>query len=517
MFRFTLRCLAEVGLWFVLIIAVSAFCRSALAADYAYGFDRYTGPTYPSAKAACDVYLAGITGHGPLDSSRVYWTGYNVEYACSGVFYLDGPDGRTQYQAGTSIFQRGDSCPVGSTYDQASGTCKESQKDGEKCSDQTGSTGPGDPLIYQSSTGTCVLFSKSNDDATCAYIGSLPNNQPLGAGTAYTVKGIWDGGVPTAPPTFTQDTLNCEVATVTSSDCITDVPGNVTCNVTGKFTGKSTSKPQAPNIKDSGCPAAGCQPLEPASTANNNPCVFSGSASSTTCTSEQETQKDGQQNCGTVNGVQKCVFTPPSSNGIKIATVVNTTTADDGSKTAVKTDNATKTVCTGVNKCTTSTSTTTTTTKTNSSGVSTSTSSQCTGTCGSNGTGLGSGGTGTGTGTGSGSGTGEGDGNGDGSGSLTDPENGSFDPQSAEWDQKITKAKTDFKDAMTKMKGAFQPLADTNLAGGAGKLYCPPPVSIPYLNRSLSFCLDDYAGSLSWLSAAIYAVCAVIAVAIIFL
>lgn len=125
---------------------------------------------------------------------------------------------------------------------------------------------------------------------------------------------------------------------------------------------------------------------------------------------------------------------------------------------------------------------------------------------------------GTGSGTGSGnSGDGDDDQGSGNAGSLTDPSNGSFDGQASDWDGKIEKAKKDFKDGLDKMKDSFQPIGQVSLGGGAGQLYCPPAVQIPYLNRSISFCADNYAGSLSWLASAIYAGCALIALFIIFM
>jgi len=486
----------------LLLLLVSA---NSFADTYTYYSSR--GGATSSAQSNC---LAAVASQFAWFSGARF--GCSVVYSGGGDYVgngtADGPDGG-HYDTQVFISRRGDSCEEGSVLDEPTGSCKSVKKDGDKCDDQTGGSSS-NPMIWQSSTSSCVAFSTSNDDATCGYLGSLN-----GGAAAFTVKGVWDGGVPTAPPSFTDNATNCEMSTISTTECTTDVPGNVTCNVTGKLTGKATSKPQAPDIKDSGCPASGCQPLLPASTANSNPCVYTGTASASTCTSEQETQKDGKQDCGSVNGKFTCIYQQPSSNGIKIVTDVKTTTAPDGSKTSVKTDNATKTTCTDVKKCSTSTSTTTTTTKTNSSGVSTSTSSTCTGKCGANGTGLESGG-GTGTGTDNGTGgSGDEEGSGGNAGSLKDPENGSFDPQAAEWDEKLTKAKTDFKDSLTKLKSAFDPIGSTNLGAGGGHLPCPPTVTV--LGKSIGFCVTEYETSLGWLGSAIYAVFAVMALLIIFL
>ncbi|WP_268796409.1 hypothetical protein [Pseudomonas huanghezhanensis] len=322
-------------------------------------------------------------------------------------------------------------------------------------------------MIFSAKSNSCLLATDADDDASCKWLSQLGGSASSGGtGLSYTIKGFWDAGVPTAPPTFAQQGLNCEVSTISTSECVTNTFGEVTCNVIGKLSGNATNTTPNTKATDAECPNGVCPPIQQNTTANNNPCVYSGSSTEQSCTSQQETQKDGKQDCGTVNGKTTCIYQKPSSNVIKIDTNVKTTTETDGSKTSVKTDNATKTTCTDVKKCTSTTSKTTTTSKTNGSGVSTSTTSTCTGTCGANGTGLESVSS-TGTGTGNATGD-EGDGDGGDAGSLKDPQNGSFDPQVAEWDDKLTKAKTDLKDSLTKIKSAFQPIGDTSLSGGAG-------------------------------------------------
>jgi hypothetical protein len=390
---------------------------------------------------------------------------------------------------------------LGSAFNAEKGQCDapSNLNDGQVCDDQTGSNGPGDPMIYSKSAGKCVLFSQSDDPATCAYLGSKP-----GPGAAYSVAGNWDGGTPSAPPVFAQDGLSCEVSTVSTVDCVAKgTSGAVQCNVIGKINGKVNNKTNVADAKDAACPNGTCDPILPTSNTKNDPCVYSGSGDSVSCTSNTETSKDGTQKCGSVNGVMTCLTVPPSSNGIKIDSTVKTTSDADGGKTAVKTDNATKTTCTGINKCSTSTSTTTTTTKTNSSGQTTSVQTGCKGVCGSTGTGITPG-------TPSGNGDGEGEeGSGDcksedcgsgGAGDLKDPDNGSFDGQGSDWDKKIEESKAKFKDGLTKIKGAFSPISDVQLGSGGGQLYCPPAVTV--LGHSIEFCLDKYTESLSWVAAA---------------
>ncbi|MFP3926194.1 hypothetical protein [Pseudomonas sp. W5-36] len=493
------------------LIFIGLLVSAASYADtYYWTYSGNPGQQFSSAMSACpstSMYgdgvhtgnLTGIDWRGDITGRCTYSSSFN--------------DQTVQYNFG-SVQRYGDSCPADSLYDPNTGGCSgPALNDGELCDDQSGSNGSSDPMIYSKKAGKCVLFSESDDSATCSYLGSQP-----GPGAAYSVAGNWDGGTPSAPPVFAQDGLSCEVATVSTTDCVAKgTSGAVQCNVIGKYSGKVSNKTNVADAKDAACPGGTCEPIPPMTNTKNDPCVYSGSGDSVSCTSNTDTSKDGTQKCGSVNGVMTCVTVPPSSNGIKIDSTVKTTPDADGGKTAVKTDTATKTTCTGINKCTTSTSTTTTTTKTNSSGQTTSTSTGCKGVCGSTGTGITPG-------TPSGDGEGEGEeGSGDcksedcgtgGAGGLTDPENGNFDGQGSDWDKKIEESKTKFKDGLSKIKQSFSPISDIQLGSGGGQLYCPPAVTV--LGHSIEFCLDKYTDSLSWVASAIYAVCAVFALLIVF-
>jgi hypothetical protein len=476
------------------------FISQTALADYQWVIS-YAGKNYsgPSAVEACDWWFA--TSGNERGGKSGMGSG-NASYSCGAL------------RSTVTANRQGVGCDAGKTFNTVNGACDAPlQDDGQKCDDQTGSTTPIDPMIFSKSAGKCVLFSESDDAATCSYLGSQS-----GPGSAYSVAGNWDGGTPSAPPVFAQDGLSCEVGTVSTTDCVAKgTTGAVQCNVIGKFTGKVSNKTNVEDAKDAACPGGKCEPIEPTTNTKNDPCVYSGSGDSVSCSSNTETSKDGTQKCGTVNGAMTCFTVPPSSNGIKIDSTVKTTADSDGGKTAVKTDTATKTTCSGINKCSTSTSTTTTTTKTNSSGQTTSTSTGCKGVCGSTGTGITPG-------TPSGNGDGEGEeGSGDcksedcgtgGAGGLTDPQNGNFDGQGSDWDKKIEESKTKFKDGLSKIKQSFSPISDIQLGSGGGQLYCPPAVTV--LGHSIEFCLDKYTDSLSWVASAIYAVCAVFALLIVF-
>jgi len=380
------------------LFVISIFFASASFADTYYWTSG--GPQdehFPSALAACPSSVnLSYAANNPVPVTSVKFTSPN---SGSCVYFVEGKYGGTDNYQGSSVGRYGDSCPDGATYNDLTGSCDlAAQSDGEKCLDQTGSKGPGDPMIFSSKSGKCVLFSESDDDATCHYLGSSG-----GSGTSYTVAGNWDGGVPSAPPTFTSGGLSCEVSTVSTTECVTNTKGEVSCTVIGKFNGNTNNKTDIVDAKDAACLDASCKPPEAQTKTEDKPCVYSGGGDSQSCTSETSTDKQGTQSCGTVNGALTCVYSKPNSLGTKIDTTVTSQTAPDGSKTITKTDNATKTNCTDIKACTTSSSTTVTTSHQNAAGQSTGTSSTCKGACNSDGTGI-TPGKGDGTGDGSGDG-----------------------------------------------------------------------------------------------------------------
>lgn len=375
----------------LLLLLAFLFSSSAFAGDFVF----YTpyGVNFSNANDACS-YIVGQLQSAGLD--RTYDGSYSLtsnQYFCHGT--RDGASANIG-----SDFWTGDSCtpPLTPNADGSGCSNNASHDDGELCQDQSGARGPDDPMIWSKKSGKCVLYSESDDSATCKYLAGKG-----GSGTSYTVAGTWSEGTPTAPPVFTSGGLSCEVATVSTTECVTDVKGNVSCSVIGKLTGNVNNKTDVKDAKDAACVNGVCPPPEAQTKNEEKPCVYSGGADSQSCTSETSTDKDGTQQCGTVNGSLTCVYSKPSSTGTKIDTTVTTQTQPDGSKTITKTDNATKTTCSDVNKCTTSTSTTVTTTHQNPAGQTTGSGSTCTGACNSDGTGI-TPGKGDGTGDGSGDG-----------------------------------------------------------------------------------------------------------------
>ncbi|YCH24001.1 hypothetical protein M1D96_11150 [Pseudomonas sp. D1-3] len=109
------------------------------------------------------------------------------------------------------------------------------------------------------------------------------------------------------------------------------------------------------------------EPPEPPVNFEKEPCVYKTNSDGTqSCTSKDVKDKEGE-NCGSVNGVPKCVPKVPEKNGVDIRTDVKTEPTPDGGSKTTKKDVITKTKCVGT-KCTTTTTTRTTTTTKDSSG-----------------------------------------------------------------------------------------------------------------------------------------------------
>jgi hypothetical protein len=410
------------------------FCSQVFAVDYFWGINANNYGSSP--QAACD-YM-GAQQYATNSSQALHHTTTVMDadptYSKCSFFFTwregtGGTDTTTPYAGPVQWIRRyGSTCPVGTgPYDPTTGKCTVVQlQPGEKCADQTGSGGPTNPMIWDSTVSKCVRFTESEGDAPCTFLKAAGDGNPSYAGTSYSVAGtVGAGGVGVAPPTFAQDGLRCEVSTVSTSECITAVSGAVTCNVVGKFTGKASST-GALDVSDALCPNGTCPADEPETKATETPCAPVGNGSGgSTCTATKETTQEGSQQCGTVNGAVKCFTKPPYSNGVTTNISATSETLADGSIKVTTVKNSSNTVCTDVQTCTTKTSTTTTHTTTRPNG-STTTDTTCKGTCTSNGGGVetdpnaGSGNTGTGTGGGGTGGNGDGEGGGGTAGTSND-------------------------------------------------------------------------------------------------
>jgi hypothetical protein len=339
------------------------------------------------------------------------------------MYVFDTPP-RTWNGSTQVLNRRGDTCPKGTgPFDSSTGMCTKApeppKQPGDKCEDQSGGS-DGNPIIWDDTVSKCVRFSESQGDAPCTEIKNRG-----GSGSAYKIAGNLDtGGNAVAPPTFADGSLNCQVQTISSSECTINVPGAISCNVIGVFTGKANPSGTS-NAADALCPGGKCPVKEPLVETKEEGCVPVGNGSGgSTCTQVKETTQEGSQQCGQVNGAYKCITKQPYSNGITTNISATSQTLPDGSVKVTTVKDSSNTVCTDVKTCTVKTSTTTTTSTTKPNG-STTTGSSCKGSCTPNGGGLetnpaaGSGNTGSGTGGGGTGGNGDGEG-GDGTADTTD-------------------------------------------------------------------------------------------------
>ncbi|WP_350600669.1 virulence factor TspB C-terminal domain-related protein [Pseudomonas sp. 65/3-MNA-CIBAN-0223] len=499
----------------VVLFGCLFFASQSFAAIFVYHFGDVSGPD-PSSVCPQRWVLFG----DPLTYSGAVQKSYGGGYC---VYDNHG----SPYEA--AIYTRtGDTCPAGSTYNEVTKLCSvlNTKKPGDKCDDQTGGSA-GNPMIWDDTVNKCVRLSESQGDAPCTHI----KNQGA-SGTAYTVAGNLDkGGNAVAPPTFAEGSLNCQMQTISSSECTINVPGAISCNVIGIFTGKANPTGST-NAADALCPEGGCPVKEPKTESKEEGCTPAGNGTGgTTCTQTKETTKEGTQQCGTVNGAYKCVTKPPYSNGVKTTITATSETLSDGSVKVTTVKDSSNTVCTDVKSCTTQTSTTVSHNTTKPSGG-TSSGSSCTGSCTPNGGGVetnpnaGSGNSGNGS-SGNGNGDGEGEG-GDGTASTTDdceaPPDcdgdpfqcailkqahidtcklmaGPTDQEQADSDAKTDAAYADLDAHQTELDGKVTGLlsqfqSSTSGGGSAGK--CLPDYQFAVAGHSIDMEFSKACDSLSW-------------------
>lgn len=354
----------------------------------------------------------GVGADGPnpsvvcaADGQQAYAGNPNQSFAKSEVEALDGfradcrhyyrntpasgaDDTTKMYKGAIGIVnRRGDSCPTRTgPYDPATGMCppqlQPPYEPGEKCDDQTGASKL-NPYIFDPSVGQCVKFFNAGQQASCKYMGNNFVN-PI----AYAVAGNIDStGNAVAPPTFTSDSMSCQAKTISSSECTLNVRGAVSCNVLGMFTGEVNNE-GINNAADALCPNGKCPVKEPETQTKEEGCKPVGDgAGGSSCTESKQTETQGLQSCGLVNGEYTCITRLPRSNGIGIKTNISKQNMSDGSVQVTTVKNSTHTVCSDVKTCTEKTSTTTTKTITSPAGT-TKTEASCKGTCTPDGQGL---------------------------------------------------------------------------------------------------------------------------------
>jgi hypothetical protein len=471
------------------------------AADYVW-----TGlTTSPDPMLACAQTISNgsYTIHNIIFSSPIF-----------GHCNYQSNSGTAQIATGT-VSRTGTSCPAGTTNNPDKGTCDlPSAPVGSLCD----GGGTGVNVLIHSISGLCVTLLEADPTATCSYLASKYPSGTLrvhgsvdasGAGVApgkVSVQGMCEGVVGDAA---------CVVPPSKCTKGLCTEARSSSCNVSYTLNGR----PVTPAPDDNGLAAkndlcldvTNCNLPDPQTEKQDDPCTKVTDAEGRQgCSIFEYVAKDGTGNCGSVNGVFGCSGVNPTSTGTETQVTTTTKANADGSTTDTTQNSATQTSCNGfgTGSCTSTVTNSQTTTVKNSTGTTTSTGTTCTGKLCSTSTNPDA------NGDGIGDCIKDCDGSGASASKLTAPTQGNFDGEDDKWDKKINDAKTDFKDRLDKLSALFKPISNINLGGG-GHLYCPPAISV--LGHDISFCLDQYAGSLSWISQVILLVCTVSALFIIFL
>ena len=508
---------------------------TSVASASTYTWENSSG-TFASPQAACESVINASYGYegSQYTVSSVTYVLTSPDHAqCSGTVLRPKDSGGGSFQASGGAARSGNACQVDAVYDATTGICSGALAPfvvGALCDSQEGAT-PGNPIIH-SISGLCQSFRVADDTASCMYLAAT---HPTGS---MKVPGTLDSSGAGVPPKMASVFGGMCEGSVTSGDCVVGPtkctkglctsPSTSSCVIQFSFTGRPAAN-VPPDLglagKDSICDmGADCNLPPPETTDENKPCSkVTDAEGRQSCTTSNFTGTDGAVNCGSVNGEFGCRGSYPASKGIEIASTTAVQALIDGSTKEVTTNKATQSVCSGgmgPGVCVISTSTSISTTSHSSTGVVSGTATTCSGSlCGNASTTTG---TGSGTGTGTASG-GVGDcvkdcgtpaGSSPKASSLSAPTQGNFDGEADKWQKKIDDSKTEVIAALDKMKALFKPISNISLGGG-GQLYCPPPVQV--LGHTISFCLDDYASSLGWISQVVLLVCTVSAMFIIFL
>ncbi|MCY1279470.1 hypothetical protein D9M68_328040 [compost metagenome] len=359
------------GLIFFLLVGCG---HASAAVTYYWYYGSFSGPTPDFVVRA---YVTATWG----SSQTFYWQ--SKPSASDWVFGVDGKS----YD--NHVLRLGDSCPAGQTLDPVTGGCKLPPEDiGKKCSETPAADGFRKII---NTAGECVLFSMADEPSRCK---SLSDDG--GKFISLIVPFDQDGNPQSPPnPEYFQckvkvlDASHCKLPAGRSSGGVTLAPAQAaTCRLYATFTGEvagpgiASTTPANPATGEPGvCPeGSDCTVPDAPKVEEKQPCNYvEDGEGRKVCSSSNYEGTPGQQDCGTVNGQFKCITKPAKSNGLQIATVVDTQTNGDGTKTITKTDTATQTKCIGANACTTTVTKNTTVVKQGADGSTQSTSSSCTG------------------------------------------------------------------------------------------------------------------------------------------
>ncbi|MDV3443221.1 hypothetical protein R0G64_27795 [Pseudomonas otitidis] len=282
------------------------------------------------------------------------------------------------------------SCVPPSEYDPNTGGCSEPVANvGSRCGDMDGT---GYPRIINSS-GECVQAVRADIAAFCKFHGQDEGYKDSTLTDVLVQKD--PNGNPIQPTDTAQ--FGCSVK-VTGANCTTPPPDetcadgvcvikerSAVCTLNVHHTGEVFNNKADPGVlANARCVSGNCLPPPPKQQTKQEPCTYvSTGPNSVACVSSQFFTKEGQSQCGTVNGVLTCRndMPKPVSGGIKISTDVKTETLPDGSTKTTKTDKRTDTKCVGMAlvNCISGVTTSSTVTIKDGNGKVTSTTGSCTG------------------------------------------------------------------------------------------------------------------------------------------
>ncbi|WP_285960734.1 hypothetical protein [Pseudomonas tohonis] len=332
------------------------FSSSVFAEDY-YWFGNGGDSKSPTPAAACVAaygrVIDNVTSTYTFDSVRIVSdTGaWCYHYITNGAGVTQPPN-----WYGYTVSRGGSGCTLPSTYDDSTKSCTVPAQSGASC-------GPVDETGYPRITnlsGECVQALRADIASFCKFHGSDDGYKDS------TLKDVLVQKDPNGNPIQPTDTaqFGCSVK-VTGANCTTPPPSeactdgvcvvkerSAVCTLNVQFTGQVFNDKADPGVlSNARCKSGDCLPPEPKQEKNSKPCTYvSTGQNSVACVSSEFFAKDGQSQCGTVNGVLTCKndMPKPVSGGIRISTDVTSEPQPDGTTKITKTDKRTDTKCVGM-------------------------------------------------------------------------------------------------------------------------------------------------------------------------
>ncbi|MGX5724804.1 hypothetical protein ACWKWZ_07185 [Metapseudomonas otitidis] len=337
-------------LLFALLPALFSLYSSPASAYWYFG--SYTGAT-PLATCSKALGLPNSTYRNPTikplpipagtSTVMCYYEEYSTTYGWS--------------KNGIGITNTLEQCKPPSAYDPNTGGCTTPVANvGSRCGDMDVT---GYPKIINTA-GECVQAARADIAAFCKFHGQDEGYKDS------TLKDVLVQKDPNGNPIQPTDTaqFGCTVK-VTGANCTTPPPTetcadgvcvvkerSAVCTLNVHHTGEVFNNKADPGVlANARCVSGDCLPPPPKQETKSEPCTYvSTGANSVACVSSQFFTKEGQSQCGTVNGVLTCKndMPKPISGGIRISTEVKTEALPDGGTKTTKTDKRTDTKCTGM-------------------------------------------------------------------------------------------------------------------------------------------------------------------------